>query len=164
VQSPFPKISECQKRKVKHAGQILPRKTLTIPKPLWRVAATCDNLPDTRNPVNLMRIAIVLAAMVLMGVMNRRVSTPVLAQAIVTSLPQFDVASIKPADPSDYPGRMGAEITNLDLHMDKIAEAAVESAGTPPSLASLFQATVNSMEEQLGLKLTNKSPGGCGCY
>jgi uncharacterized protein (TIGR03435 family) len=43
---------------------------------------------------------------------------------------------------------------DLDLDMQKIAAAAASDAGgAPPSIGSMFQATVNAIEDQLGLKL-----------
>ena len=43
---------------------------------------------------------------------------------------------------------------DLDLDMEKIsAGAATDAGGTPPSIGSVFQATVNAIEDQLGLKL-----------
>jgi len=43
---------------------------------------------------------------------------------------------------------------DLDLDMEKIsAGAAADTGGTPPSIGSVFQATVNAIEDQLGLKL-----------
>jgi len=43
---------------------------------------------------------------------------------------------------------------DLDLDMEKIIAAAAEDAGgAPPSIGSMFQATANAIEDQLGLKL-----------
>jgi len=43
---------------------------------------------------------------------------------------------------------------NLDLDMRKISEAAADISGTPPSNEGLYQATVEFIDRQLGLKLT----------
>lgn len=42
---------------------------------------------------------------------------------------------------------------DLDLDMEKIAAAASADAGGAPGIGAMFQATVNAIEDQLGLKL-----------
>ncbi len=48
---------------------------------------------------------------------------------------------------------------DLDLDMDKIMTPLAESAGAAPTIASVFQATADALEDQLGLKLiSTKAP------
>jgi uncharacterized protein (TIGR03435 family) len=53
----------------------------------------------------------------------------------------------------DKTGLMGQ--FNLDLDMGKIAEAAVDISGTPPSNEGMYRGTVEFMERQWGLKLVS---------